>query len=417
VVEIALELLIADVWTDIACDASQASWSWGTSEDGGVTTLPNAANAQLRINDDRRRFDPDNPGSDLYGYLDLRTRGRIRLDGRVAFTGYVDSVVHDLAQATITLTDTITALVAIKFPETSRPAESTSSRVNAILDAAGVRPELRDIEPGGVVLQAGTYSSDAWTEIAAVTRNELGAVWTDPNAVVHWRTRATAWAARTPTIVLGCAPSDAPAGALELGRSPETLRNDLSIARRGGTARAFRDDASITRYGRYGFVQHDLEVSTDGDRDFWAAFYLDRQAIPTHGVSKVAVPAPPPAFVSELLAAPFGEGVRYQDDGHYGDPFTADGRLLGWAWTAQPDTMTVTLGLGAMRAIGLRDRFLSIDTPAEWTAATAAGGTNVRAAEPGLTVDVYPGYAAPALLARPAPDDRPEIEPLEEPEP
>ena len=400
-------------WVDVACDATSASWSWGTSEDAGVVTLPNAGSAQLRLNDPDRRMDPDNTGSDLYGLLDVRTPARITLDGWVAYTGYVDTISHDLAVADVALTDPVAALAAVKFVETSRPAETTSARVSAILKLAKWPTTLTDVEGGGVPLQAGTIATDAWSDMADVTRQELGLVWVDREAVVHWRKRATAWADTPPVLTIGCEPSDAIASALELGLDPDTLRNYLSLARRGGTARIYQSTDSQAKYGPYTYVQHDLEHASDGDRDLWGIFYLDRQANPARGPRKVQVHNPSPEFVAKAMEAGFGAVVRYQDDGHYGDPFVYFGRLVGWQWqvsaTDQGNDVTVTIGLGRVAAIGPKVRTVRADTAQDFddmfTYGTAC--TNVQTDEPGLRLSVIakrPGQ--PVVLQRPRPRQR-----------
>lgn len=403
-------------WVDLACEATSASWSWGTSEDHGVTTLPSAGQGSITVADDERRFDPDNTASDLYGLIDIGTPFRIRLGAYVMYTGYLDTLSHDLRnRCELRMTDPISRLTAIKFVETSRPAESSSARAAAILAAAKWPATSTDVEAGGVNLQAGTFAADGWTDLATVTRNELGLVWADREGVVRWRKRATAWAESAPAIVLGCQPADGTATGMELGLDPETLINQVSAARRTGTARVFTDGPSLERYGAFTTVQHDLEVATDGDRDFWALFYLDRQAYPSRGMRKIQVSDPDELFVARAAAATFGSVVEFHDDGHYGPPFTYLGRLLGWQWAVSAvegggPAVIVTLGLGRVAAIGPRSRSLIIDTPAEWAAVTVTpAATNLTARAPGLevtTVPVKPAPASsPAMAARPAPDD------------
>lgn len=398
--DIALELASSDGWVDVACEATSASWSWGTSDDAGVVTLPNAGSAQLRLNDPERTLDPDNIDSPLYGLVDLRNPARIVLGGWVAYTGYVDSVTHDLAVADVSLTDPVAALAAVKFPETARPAETTSARVAAILALARWPSAMQDVEGGGVPLQAGTVATDAWSDLADVTRQELGLVWVDREGVLHWRKRATAWADSPPALVIGCAPSDAVGSAVELGMDPDTLRNYLSLARRTGTARLFQSTPSLDAYGPYTYVQHDLEHATDGDRDLWGQFYLDRQANPARGIRKVQVVNPDDLFMAKAMEAGFGAVVRYQDEGHYGPPFTYYGRLVGWQWqvsaTDMGNDVTVTVGLGRVAAIGPRSRVVRADTAddfdAMFTWPTAC--TNLQTDAPGLRISVVPKRVA-----------------------
>lgn len=410
-------------WIDLACDATAASWSWGTSEDHGVTTLPSAGQGSITVADEERRFDPDNTASDLYGLIDIGTPFRIRLGAYVMFTGYLDTLSHDLRnRCELRLTDPIARLTAIKFVETSRPAESSGARAAAILAAAGWPAAATDVEAGGVNLQAGTYAADGWTDLATVTRNELGLVWADREGIVRWRKRATAWADAPPAILLGCAPADGTATGMELGLDPETLINSISAARRTGTGKVFTAPPSIERYGLFTTVQHDLELATDGDRDFWALFFLDRQSDPSRGMRKVQVTDPADLFVSRAAAARFGSVVEYHDDGHYGPPFVYRGRLLGWQWSVSAaegggPAVIVTLGLGRVAAIGPRPRSLLIDTPAEWSAVTVTpAATNITVREPGLDITYATAQPAPigtpALAAR-APEPEPEgwIEP------
>jgi len=373
------------------CVVEEITWGWAASNDSGVLTVADAGGGSIRLYDPGRLFDPTN--EEGLASAQIGSRVQLVVAGVPAFTGRVDDLAHDLTVATLSVVDDVSALASIAFVETPVPAEAASARVGRILDLAAWPPPRRDVAAGGVLLQAGTVASDAWSELVEVTRNELGALWLRPDGVLAWRPRAAAWAGGAPAMVFGCPPSDAYLIELETRGDQSNLVNILTASRRGGTARTVTDSTSLASFGRHTHVQNDLELADDATRDLWQDFYLRRQATPVRGVGGF-VSRPGSAAIAEALALPFGSIVQVVDSGH-GPDLDRPARWIGSRWSLRPSVVELVAVVGEDASIREVDRTLVIDTAAEWAAVPTFGTIiNTAAREPGLVVDKlapYPG--------------------------
>ena len=349
------------------CQIIELVFGTGSSSDSGVVTSADAGSATLRLVDPLRLFDPANASSTFTG---IGTTVRILLNGTTAFRGRVDDVQHDLDVATLQLVDGIALLAGIQFVETSVPAEAASARITRILDLAGWPADRRDIGAGGRSLQAGTVSSDAWSELLEVTRNELGALWLTADGRVAWRNRTAAWTGGAPVMTFGCAPSDSFIGSLTTRADQSDLVNVIAAARRGGTQAIRQDTTSLAQYGRHSHVQNDLELATDDERDLWADFYIIRQANPATGVAGFDM-RPDAAAIAKLLALQLGAIVRVYDE-HHGPVIDAQLRWLGSKWRVTSSYVEVAAVVGEDASIRQVTRHAVIDTPTQWQTAGAA---------------------------------------------
>jgi hypothetical protein len=254
--------------------------------------------------------------------------------------------------------------------------------------------------PPTLVRKSATFVAPAGgrvqVEVGMFEQPDGSAIWVDDVSI--------AGPPAVPLAELGCPPSTTYLTSLALAADQSALVNVLAAARRGGTQRTVSDPPSLERYGRHSHVQNDLEVATDGDRDLWQAFYLTRQREPARGVESVSA-RPGASAIATLLGLPFGGVVHVKDQGH-GPDVDVLARWLGTRWTATPSAVLVEAVLGQDQSIAPAQRSLVIDTPAEWSAVTGTGYANVDARnEPGMTVYNWPGYVAPAVTAKPAPDE------------
>jgi hypothetical protein len=382
-------------WEEVTCQVMGVSVTRGASADRGPYTTPEAGSCSLTLVDPDRDLDPLNSSAKYAPAIRVGARIQVRLAHAELFTGRLDSIAHQLqvpeegeamgmTVATLVAYDLIAELAQVQLSETSRPQEAAAARIGAILDLAEVPADLRDLGAGGVQLQAGTVSSDAWSEVAKVTQNELGIVAVDGRGRLVFRTRDQAWAPAQPVIHLGCADQGYPLSALTVQTARASVINRVDASRRSGHARVHEDQPSQDRYGLRGHQRHDLELGDDAGVDAWGLFILSRTAEPAQELSGATL-EPDRAGASALAAAVDGLARAHVLDQHHGPDLERTVRILGQSWTLTPELVEVALSTGvdaALRPVGRRFR---IDTWQEWTTALGWTGAIHEGDDPGPT--------------------------------
>lgn len=378
----------AGVWRAITCQVFGAGWNRGASEDRGVIAVPEAGEASIYLYDPQRDLDPANPGGAYTGQIDVGVPVRVSLAGQVAFIGRVQEIRHDLEPADdpslaprpvcrISAVDGAAKMAAVDTP-TTFPQETAGARVTRLLDLAGVATGSgqRDIEAGGVVLQAGALVNSAWSDSLAAVQNELGSVDFRPDGRVVFRTRTSTWTPGAPVLQLGCQVGGIPLGGVQLVTVRDTIRNQVNAARAGGTAVTEQDAASVTKYGLRTVSRMDLRLLTDPDVDAWAKFMVARTAKPSRGYEQAVVYADA-AAVAAVEAVPLFTGrVHLVVDG-FGATLDTVVRLLGVSWDVDADgNATASLVLGTDTGVQPVSYQAMLDLDAQWMAylGTSSGG-------------------------------------------
>jgi hypothetical protein len=380
----------AGVWRAITCQVFGAGWNRGASEDRGVIAVPEAGEASIYLYDPQRDLDPANPGGAYTGQIDVGVPIRVSLAGQVAFIGRVQEIRHDLEPADdpslaprpvcrISAVDGAAKMAAVDTP-TTFPQETAGARVTRLLDLAGVATGSgqRDIEAGGVVLQAGALVNSAWSDSLAAVQNELGSVDFRPDGKVVFRTRTSTWTPGAPALQLGCQVGGIPLGGIQLVTVRDTIRNQVNAARAGGTAvtETDTDPARLAKYGLRTVSRMDLRLLTDPDVDAWAKFLLARTKLPSRGYEQAVVYADA-AAVAAVEAVPLFTGrVHLVVDG-FGATLDTVVRLLGVSWDVDADgNATASLVLGTDTGVQPVSYQAMLDLQAQWVAylGAASGG-------------------------------------------
>jgi hypothetical protein len=88
---VAIQLFLSGAWTDITCDTTSASWTWGASEALGPLTECEGGTLRVSLYDPTRKYDPDNPSSPFLGVLQIGLGFRVTVDGAAAWTGVLQT--------------------------------------------------------------------------------------------------------------------------------------------------------------------------------------------------------------------------------------------------------------------------------------------------------------------------------------
>jgi hypothetical protein len=291
-------------WREITCAVMGASWTRGSPEHRGLLNFPENGQASLTLIDPERVLDPGNASGIYYGQIDVGAELRLRFAGRQVFIGRITTLDHQfqprsgaeaVAIARIAAQGYQGKLALIPFLACSTDgfyadiyaAESTSVRVNRILDHCAIPAADRDIEAGGVQIIDVDFGvavgvPSAWDELLNTMTAELGSIELTTDGKIRTRNRNTVWGSEpAATLHLGC---DAHAGAIdivdaEFATVRDTVRNHVKITVAENDVVGPSVDAPSQ--AKYGLRMYDeLNRCDFSSMAAWVPYFLDRMKAP-----------------------------------------------------------------------------------------------------------------------------------------
>jgi hypothetical protein len=207
------------------------------------------------------------------------------------FTGTADSWGADWTpspsrrQATLVASDA--TKVWARFDRPEQPAvgagDTTAQRVDRLVTYFDWLGEV-EAGVGTVTLAATTLAQSGWELLNRALDDELGVVFFTTEGALRWLGRGVWEDDPAPVAVVGCDDLDANARDVAIDAAPSNIdlqmRNSVYAARTGGIAQHAQSNASIDRYGEYGFSRTDLGLATDAQAAAWAIFVLGMYAFP-----------------------------------------------------------------------------------------------------------------------------------------
>lgn len=262
------------LWVDVPCTRVVSARIQGGRKN--VWDSFDTGTLSLEIVDEENRYAyyPDDSGE----FLELRPGSPIRLVGLFQglryplFRGYVEIITERISgEAVITVRiDGQDALGQIaRVDNLERAAEgandTTTERVTRLLDSAQWPTEWRELDATTVRHQATTLAAPALDEMFLVVWTEGGAVYGDRYGQIRLRSRTWLvddyFSVNTQRVVgnvSGVCPAE-----IVWSRAADSVVNDVSLARVGGTAITTRDEDSISRMGKRSWHRYDLSAVDD----------------------------------------------------------------------------------------------------------------------------------------------------------
>ena len=247
----------------------------------------------LRIVDQNGDFNPQNPSSPYFGFLNPMRKVAISATYNSAtypiFSGFITSYTTSTPlNANDVVYTTIQAVDALRLAQNAQISTVTDStagqlsgtRVNKILDQIDWPDTMRDIDAGLTTMQADPGT--ARTSLAAlqtVTNSEYGAFYVGKNGYFVFQDRnvTTASIAGTPTVFNDNGSDIGYANAV--WRLDDTLIfNQANITRTGGTVQTAINQASIDKYFAHTYNQQNLLMQTDAVALDYARAYVASRA-------------------------------------------------------------------------------------------------------------------------------------------
>ena len=205
--------------------------------------------------------------------------------------------------------------------------DTTSERVTRVLDVMDWPDELRDIQVGINTMQSTTLAQDRLEEMATAADAEGGALFISGDGLVTFK--AKDWLvndprSQTPQLFAGAPGNDVQVVAASTDWSTSRVRNDVRMARKGGTEQRVVSGQSQALYGPRTFQRYDFENDSDAAvlelaNAYLDAFQWDRPRLETVGLYPLNS-----AGAQEMMNLQLGDRVRIQIS-----------TVPGWSYTGE----------------------------------------------------------------------------------
>jgi hypothetical protein len=306
----------------------------------------------VRIYDPTGRFNPQNPSSDLFGYLTPLRKLRISADylgtTHYLFSGYTTDYVYTYDQAEnvsyvdIKASDAfrLFAMAAITSVTGQAAGQDTGTRIDKILDTVDFPISMRVIDTGNSLTQADPATNR--TSLAAIKNvetSEQGAFYIDPqgNAVFKNRSNTIGSAGGTP--IAFNQTGGIPYKNLIFAFDDKLIVNQSTVTRVGGTPQIFSDNDSIAQYFPHVVNFADLVVDTDSESANIAAIYVGTRSDTSIRIDNMAIdlydPLVPNATILDL---DYFDNVVITNIQPDGSTITKNLQIQGVNWEITPNS-------------------------------------------------------------------------------
>jgi hypothetical protein len=285
--------VLADT-TSLIVDISNQVDSITTSRGRQINTEQfNTGTASVRILDQNGDFNPQNPSSPYFTYLNPMRKIAITATylgvTYPIFAGYITNYntttpkyTGDLVYTTLTAVDGFRLFHNAQFFGVvgATAGETTGSRITKILDTIGFPASMRDIDTGLTTVQADPATQrTALAAMQTVATTEYGAIYMDGSGDVVFQDRqlTTTSVAGTPVVFK----DDGTAigyNDVKWVLDDSQVYNKATVTRQGGSVQTVTNQASIDKYFTHSYNQSGLLMQTDAEALQYAqAFIASRQ--------------------------------------------------------------------------------------------------------------------------------------------
>ena len=249
----------------------------------------------LRLVDQNGDFNPQNPASPYFGFLDPMRKLQITATFQGVtypiFSGFItgyQTITPQESNDNVTYT-TITAVDAFRLAQNAQittvtgtsAGQLSGARINALLDQISWPSTMRDIDTGQTTMQADPGT--ARTALAAcqtVSTSEYGAFYVDATGSFVFQDRALTSSSigATPTVFTDNASPGLRYFDAQWVLNDVLIYNQANITRNGGTTQVATNSASIDKYFLHSYTQTGLLMETDAVALDYARAYVASRA-------------------------------------------------------------------------------------------------------------------------------------------
>lgn len=254
-----------------------------------------SGSASILLDNRARLFDPT-AGTALSPYSSSivpRKNVQVTANDQPIFSGLVDDWNLDFDVSGDATTEAVAAdgfitLAQVTVGTATRSAQSSGTRVGAVLTEAGWPTSKRDIATGEVTLQADTPAQDTNVVdyLLTVTETEFGAFFMSREGLATFRDRQASQDFTSPVVLGG---TGIPISAVALDYGTENLYNSVTLSRANGGTVTTSDATSQAAYGVSEYTKSGLLFDDDTELGELASYLLSRYKNPTLRVQSVTV--------------------------------------------------------------------------------------------------------------------------------
>jgi len=360
------------IWEDVSQWVRSAAIRRGSSRIDSPVVRYEPGTCSVVLSNADRRFDPSNtdgPYVDGDGVSQVRPMRAVRIraqwDNQIypLFYGYADAWDVDWREpsdsvCTLTATDAFKVLANIKrIPQAPVGAgETTSARINRILDSAAWPATDRMIGTGTVTVQATTLEGSALDELWLTSDTEIGELYVDGAGRVRFRGRSQITGdtrSATSQATFGDGGSELPYQGLTIATDHETVYNHARITRVGGTEQTALDLVSVTEYFERTFERSDLIMTTDDQALTYAQYIVLVAATAELRFTQIAIDprSAPNQLYPQVLGRECGDRITIRKRPPGGGLIERDVWIRGMEHEIEPERWRTTWTLQAAYSI------------------------------------------------------------------
>jgi hypothetical protein len=310
-----------------------------------------AGTCTVRIYDPTGRFNPQNPSSDLFGFLTPLRKLRISAEysgtTHYLFSGYTTDYVYTYDQAEnvsyvdISASDAfrLFAMAALTTVTGQAAGQDTGTRIDKILDTLDFPASMRTLDTGNSLTQADPATSR--TALAALKNcetSEQGAFFVSPEGNAIFKNRANTISSAGGTPIQFNQTGGIPYKNLIFAFDDKLIVNQSTVTRVGGSPQTYIDAVSVAEYFPHVVSFSDLVVQTDAEAANIAAIYVATRSTTTIRIDQMSVDLYDPLVPSgTMLDLDYFDNVNISNIQPDGSTIVKNLQIQGVNWEITPN--------------------------------------------------------------------------------
>ena len=316
-----------------------------------------AGTAVIRVLDPLSYFSPQNTASPYYGYLaplrKIRISATTATTQKFLFSGYITEYKYtyptnqDTAYVDISCTDgfRLFQMANITTVTGGTAGQTTSARINSILDQVSFPSSLRTISTGLNTCIADPGTSR--TSLAALKNaevSETGAFYMDGTGQAVFKNRSEVMSSLAKTPVAFNQTGGIPYRNLVFNFDDKLIINQANFARVGGTTQTASNTASVNKYFPHSITQTDLVAETDSLVQNIALEYVATRQETTIRIDEMTVDLLDPAVPTDtILGLDYFDNLLISNIQPDGSTIVKNLQYQGVNWSITPNKMTAII--------------------------------------------------------------------------